>query len=117
MTPIYTIIQIALARWHFDRDERPNTETNLRKAIEKLPPWAGSFHWYYVQDESWEYGLVAEDTGLEFETEHWGKLPLKFKIVALEWFGENRNDTQSIPKSLEDLRLVMENSHWAKRRQ
>lgn len=58
--------------------------------------------------------MVAENTGLEFETEYWGKVPLKFKIVALEWFGEKRNDTQSIPRSLEDLRFVMENGHWAK---
>ena len=118
MTPIYTVIDIALARWHFDDfNEKPNTEASLRNALEKLPPWIRSFEWSYLQDESQDYCLVAEHTGIEFEAKYIEKADLKFKIVVAEWFGEKRNDTQSIPNSLEDLRLSMEKNHWVKKKQ
>ena len=115
-TPIYTVIEIPLARWHFDDfGEKPNTEANLRKALEKLLPWIRKLGWSYVQDESREYCLIVEHTGIEFETKYWGKANLGFKIIVTEWFGEKRDDARLIPNDQEDLRLVLKESHWVKK--
>ena len=117
-TPIYTTIEIPLVRWHFDDfDEIRNTEANLRKGLKKLPHWIRNFEWSYIQYESQDYCLVAEHTGIEFETKYSEKADLKFKIVVAEWFGEKRDDTRLIPNNQEDLRLPMEENYWVKKRQ
>jgi hypothetical protein len=112
------VIDIALARWHFDdfNGERV-TEDNLRKASQKLPPWIKNLEWSYLKGESSEYCLVAENTGIAFETRYWGKTIVKFRIIVVEWFGEKREDGGSIPRSLEGLRQVMENSYWIRKKQ
>jgi len=79
MTPIYTLIDIPLARWHIDEFEKTNTEANLRKALERLPSWTKNFDWSYVQDESSENYLVAENTGLKVTIKCWEKQNLSSK--------------------------------------
>ena len=111
ITPIYTVIDIPLARWHFDFD-KPDTEANLRKALGRLPPWTKNFDWSYFQDESSENYLVAENTGLQVTIRCWGEADLKFKVVVAEWFGEKRDDVGLIPKSVEDLAKMLNGSYW-----
>jgi len=115
MTPIYTLIDIPLARWHIDEFEKTNTEANLRKALERLPSWTKNFDWSYVQDESSENYLVAENTGLKVTIKCWGEAELKFRVVAAEWFGEKRNDVDLIPGSVEGLAKMFNDSYWAAR--
>jgi len=112
MTPICTIIEIPLARWHFDSDTAPNTEANLRKALDRLPIWTKDFDWAYVEDESSENYLVAESTGLEVTVRCWGEAHLKFKVVATDWFGEKRDDSRLIPRKVEDLGKMLNDSFW-----
>lgn len=111
-TPIYTIIEIPLARWHFHDFVKPNTEANLRMALEKLPTWIRKLGWSYVQDESSENYLVAENTGLEVTIRCWGEADLRFKVVATDWFGEKRDDVRLIPHSVEDLARMFNGSYW-----
>ena len=113
VTPIYTIIEIPLARWHLDSDEASNTEANLRKALEMLPRWTKNFDWSYVEDESSENYLVAENTGLKVTVRCWGEADLKFKVVATYWFGEKRDDSRLIPRKVEDLGRMLNDSFWA----
>lgn len=112
VTPIYTIIEIPLAGWHLDSDEAPNTEANLRKALERLPRWTKNFDWSYVEDESSENSLVAENTGLKVTVRCWGEADLKFKVVATCWFGEKRDDSRLIPRKVEDLGRILNDSFW-----
>jgi hypothetical protein len=86
-TPISTTIDIPLARWHLDDSEKTDTDTNLRKALERLPPWTRNFDWSYVQEESSENSLLAQNTGIEVTARCWGEADLKFKVVTTEWFG------------------------------
>ena len=102
-----------MARWHFESDTASNTETNLRKALERLPLWTKNFDWSYVEDESSENYLVAENTGLEITVRCWGKAGLKFKVAATDWFGERRDDSGLIPKEIEDLARILNDSFWA----
>ena len=112
VTPINTIIEIPLDRWHFDFDEAPNTKAYLRKALERLPHWTKNFEWLYIEDKSSESYLVAENTGLEVTTRCWGEADLKFKLAATDWFGDKRDDSGLIPKSVEDLAKMLTDSFW-----
>jgi hypothetical protein len=111
-TPISTTIDIPLARWHVEDFDKTDTETNLRKALERLPPWTKPFDWSYVQEESSENSLLAQNTGIEVTARCWGEAHLKFKVVVAEWFGEKRNDVDLVPKNIEDLKNTLKDSYW-----
>ena len=76
-----------------------------------MPEWARNLDWSYIEDESSEYCLEAQNTGIEIETRYWPKSNLKFRIVGADWFGERENDVKLIPRRIEDLKNTVNDNY------